>query len=361
MARVWELDLPHNQKWVLLALADIADDDGTHCYPSVDYLAWKTDYSDSQVRRIMSQLRKSRLIVPVAFETGGRGKSTHYHLHLENGSQKLPFVPAWERERREANGDEEGKENPSKMTPFAAGSVENHSTDARVSAAQNPRNMTGFSEVDEGNPSAHAQETLAPETETLAPVRENPSIAMTDNPSGTVTEPSGDPGDGPDLLSAKSGDGSAPAPEVEAGDSAENSAAGESSGGVSESSEGGPEKGADVASKPKFGPPDYWTPMMALDGYAPNRNHGRFVKILEETCASQGVSPAEVVAKFAEYYAANRFRHGWSDPVASLRRTLPKQISVILKGRANGSQGRSLHERRIEAEKRIPIRDPKII
>jgi hypothetical protein len=39
MAAVWELNLPQNQKLVLLALADHADDRGT-CYPSVARIAF---------------------------------------------------------------------------------------------------------------------------------------------------------------------------------------------------------------------------------------------------------------------------------------------------------------------------------
>ena len=103
-----------------------------------------------------------------------------------------------------------------------------------------------------------------------------------------------------------------------------------------------------------FKPPDYWSPLTTLEGYA-RRDHSRFVATLEATCAAQGVSPGDVVTTFAEYYAGNRFRHGWSDPVAALRRTLSLQIAK-LHGRNKSPPYQTAHERRIAAEKAIPIR-----
>jgi hypothetical protein len=36
---VWELDLPHNEAWVLMAMADHADHDGQNVYPGIPLLA----------------------------------------------------------------------------------------------------------------------------------------------------------------------------------------------------------------------------------------------------------------------------------------------------------------------------------
>ena len=91
-----------------------------------------------------------------------------------------------------------------------------------------------------------------------------------------------------------------------------------------------------------------------LEGYA-KRNYSNFVATLEATCTAQGVSPGAVVAAFSDYYAGNRFRHGWSDPVAALRRTLPVQISKLTGGNKSPPY-QTAHERRIAAEKAIPIR-----
>ena len=104
----------------------------------------------------------------------------------------------------------------------------------------------------------------------------------------------------------------------------------------------------------KFKQPDYWRPLTTLEGYA-QRDHSKFVATLEATCAAQGVNPGDVVVGFAEYYAGNRFRHGWSDPVAALRRTLTVQIAKLL-GTSRSPPHQTPHERRIAAEKAIPIR-----
>lgn len=61
MSQVWELDLPQNEKFVLLAFADHSDDDG-RCYPSIRRVAWKTGYDGRQVKRIISKLRERGLM-----------------------------------------------------------------------------------------------------------------------------------------------------------------------------------------------------------------------------------------------------------------------------------------------------------
>lgn len=61
MAQVWELELPQNEKFVLLAFADHADDDG-RCYPSIRRVAWKTGYDDRQIKRIVGKLRQRGLM-----------------------------------------------------------------------------------------------------------------------------------------------------------------------------------------------------------------------------------------------------------------------------------------------------------
>ena len=179
MGEVWKLDLDHGEQSVLLAMADHADDDGTRCYPSVPFLAWKTGYSESQVRRIMKQLRESGLIVPVANEGGGRGNPVEYHIHLEKGSRKPPFSPKRQRDTLEAHDADlepaDDSENPSAvMTPFTP---------------ENPRaTMTPFT-PEKG--SQIEQESLASETERVAFTTIKPSIAMTPEPSGTINNHQG--------------------------------------------------------------------------------------------------------------------------------------------------------------------------
>ena len=56
MGQVWDLDLPHNQAWVLMALADHADHEGNNVYPGLGLLRYKTGYSERQIRRVLDEL-----------------------------------------------------------------------------------------------------------------------------------------------------------------------------------------------------------------------------------------------------------------------------------------------------------------
>ena len=103
---VWQLDLSSNRKFVLLELADNADPDGRHVFPSQEFIARRTGYSTRQIRRILRELefcpdpvdgRCSHeppepphlgLIGPVAYMKGGRGMATEYELHLDPNSNR---------------------------------------------------------------------------------------------------------------------------------------------------------------------------------------------------------------------------------------------------------------------------------
>lgn len=91
MGQVWGLALPRSQRDVLLAMADNANDDG-RCYPGVEYLAWKTDYSVRQVQRALAGLKGSKVVeLSGGFADGGRGRFPEYTLHLDRAAAK----PAW--------------------------------------------------------------------------------------------------------------------------------------------------------------------------------------------------------------------------------------------------------------------------
>ncbi len=89
MGIVWKLRLPHNQAWVLMALADHAHADGTECFPGVRLVAWQTGYGERQVRRILYDLRSDGIIEAVAYAAGGT-RPTKYVLHLDRGVRKEP-------------------------------------------------------------------------------------------------------------------------------------------------------------------------------------------------------------------------------------------------------------------------------
>ena len=79
----WGLDLSSNRKFILLELADHADPDGRHVFPSKGFIARRTGYSVRQIQRILHELEDLGLIEPVAYRKGGRGMATEYDLHLD--------------------------------------------------------------------------------------------------------------------------------------------------------------------------------------------------------------------------------------------------------------------------------------
>jgi hypothetical protein len=91
MGKVWDLDLPHNKKFVLLAYADHADHDGENVYPSLERVAHKTGYSRDQIRRIAGELVKDGLMEKVAPAT--HDHPARYRLTLDRGSNLQPLKP----------------------------------------------------------------------------------------------------------------------------------------------------------------------------------------------------------------------------------------------------------------------------
>jgi len=91
-SQVWDLQLSHAQRLVLLALADYADETGGHVYPSVMRVAWKAGYSKRQTQRIMRGLEESGLLVLVAEANGIR--PTTYRIDVGAGSLKPQFRAA---------------------------------------------------------------------------------------------------------------------------------------------------------------------------------------------------------------------------------------------------------------------------
>lgn len=90
MGAVWDLDLPHPKQSILLAMADHADHDGNNIFPSVGLVAWKTGYSVNQARRIIQQLVKDGLLVPVSERPG---EVKRYRMDLSKAKRKEPYTP----------------------------------------------------------------------------------------------------------------------------------------------------------------------------------------------------------------------------------------------------------------------------
>lgn len=71
MGLVFEADLPRAEKFILLALADHAKEDGSDVYPSVARIQWKTGYSERQIRSLIDSLERMGILQIV--HPGGSG------------------------------------------------------------------------------------------------------------------------------------------------------------------------------------------------------------------------------------------------------------------------------------------------
>jgi hypothetical protein len=95
----WGLRLKPTLKFVLMALADAADDGG-YCWPSIPTLAFKTCLDDRSVQRILNRLKADQLVqVEKRFRNDGSPTSNGYRLALKNAGGVLsPPPPAHNQE-----------------------------------------------------------------------------------------------------------------------------------------------------------------------------------------------------------------------------------------------------------------------
>lgn len=103
MVRVQEeVEVTRAQHAVLLAMANHADDDGKHCFPSVDRIAWTAGYKPRAVISAMSELRAMGVLVEVAPAAGRR--PVEYEIHLEKAPKKATFEEWKKANSRHARG-----------------------------------------------------------------------------------------------------------------------------------------------------------------------------------------------------------------------------------------------------------------
>lgn len=99
LGMVLEADLPRARKYVLLALADHAKEDGSDVYPSVARIEWMTGYGERQVRTLMDELERDGILVLV--RQGGYGPQDTNEYRIEAGKLKAlrPFRE-WAKSRK---------------------------------------------------------------------------------------------------------------------------------------------------------------------------------------------------------------------------------------------------------------------
>jgi DNA-binding Lrp family transcriptional regulator len=88
MGQVWKMHLDPGDAWVLMAMADHADVEGEHVFPSVGRIAWKTGFSQRTVQRAIKRLRKLEVLELV---TANIGEARRYRIIFANAKYKKPW------------------------------------------------------------------------------------------------------------------------------------------------------------------------------------------------------------------------------------------------------------------------------
>ena len=89
-SRVYEKEIEASSQRVLLVLCDFASDDGTHCYPSIDYVAWKLGVNRKTVMRAVSAM-EARGVLEVDRQ---HRHNNRYTIYLDRLPDKPPFRTA---------------------------------------------------------------------------------------------------------------------------------------------------------------------------------------------------------------------------------------------------------------------------
>lgn len=92
MTRVFKLSIPSTEKFVLLALADFGQDDGTNIFPSVPTLAQKVSMSERTVQGAIKRLQALGYLCIRKNRQGGRARTPDYVITLEKGANSAPIT-----------------------------------------------------------------------------------------------------------------------------------------------------------------------------------------------------------------------------------------------------------------------------
>lgn len=131
MSLVWDSPLPMTEKFVALALADFADDEGNRIYPSVKTLAVKVGKSERAIQYNLRRLISRGILEAVSGENGGRGNTVHYRMHADRlaspvedrkGDKVAPFTEAVEGERVQLSTQRVQPASPDPLRTIRSGS-----------------------------------------------------------------------------------------------------------------------------------------------------------------------------------------------------------------------------------------------
>lgn len=174
--KVWQSDLDPELKPYAAALADIANDDGTSIYPTVEYVSWLIGVDRRTVQRAIGQLRDRGILVLVR-PGGGRGNPSEYRLEEE----ALPARRPWKEERAARRAAEAIEDATDADGPLQTSYDEGELADLGNSGVmplfteETAAPASGNSGVHAGNSGAGAETAAYTSQETAAPTPPDPS------------------------------------------------------------------------------------------------------------------------------------------------------------------------------------------
>lgn len=125
MGEIWQfVDLPTNWKIVLLKLADHADHDGKNAWPAVERVAHESGLSKRTVQRILAGLAVEGIIAVEKNAVGGRGKTRHYRIDVDQAKRLHPLAP-YESDRTSRPAASSGPKKNDTESPISSGKGDN--------------------------------------------------------------------------------------------------------------------------------------------------------------------------------------------------------------------------------------------
>lgn len=130
----WQLKLPTTAKFVLLRLADFANDKGSSIYPALETVAEDCCLSVRAVRQAFRFLEDTGILRLIEASRGGRGRTSRYAIDMIKVATLAQGGPGPLRNGHDLNPE-----------PAAGYATENPEPAAGFGAAENPAGDAGFS------------------------------------------------------------------------------------------------------------------------------------------------------------------------------------------------------------------------
>jgi len=193
MSAVWGLDLAKEQKLVLLAFADHADDDG-YCWPSLARIAWKCGYTQKRtVSEIVRKLIESQIVSQVEPPHGRT--PTKYHIRTHFGAQLPPFDPSVFRDAINAPHAVEAEPNPLNSQGSISESEPTGATNAPQAHGPVDNSSVGVrsSQLGVRSGARRGAVATAPESLTIKESKTRARAGSSSSPARTRARPTADP------------------------------------------------------------------------------------------------------------------------------------------------------------------------